>query len=107
MNPVQVNAGSIAPITAVQFGAHHMFEGLLLGKSTNESSSASRIGVATVAGLASALVSTPAELVMIQQQKHGRSLVAELQQIVAKHGLSHLYRGLVKAFIPPSTTQPD
>ena len=101
INPVQVNAGSIAPITAVQFGAHRVFDGLLLGNATHELSSPSRVGIAMAAGLASAFVSTPAELVMIQQQKHGRSLTAELQHILAKHGSRHLYRRLVNTSISP------
>ena len=92
---LKVNAGSIAPITAVQFGANHLFEHLLFGTCSGEMSSAQRIGVATAAGMASAFVSTPAELLMIQQQKHGRPLMTELQQIISKHGLLHLYRGLV------------
>ena len=96
---LKVNAGSIAPITVVQFGANHMFQKLLYGSSNSEMSSAGRIGAATAAGIASAFISTPAELVMIQQQKHGRTLFAELQQIVAKHGLLHLYRGMVRALM--------
>ncbi|KAK9833045.1 hypothetical protein WJX74_005393 [Apatococcus lobatus] len=84
-------AGSIAPITAVQFGAHSL---LISGFANNDLSAASRIGVASAAGVASAFVSAPAELVMIQQQKHGRPLLTELQHIVKQHGLKRLYRGM-------------
>ena len=55
--------------------------------------------MASAAGVASAFVSAPAELVMIQQQKHGRPLLKELQHIVKQHGLKQLYRGMVRA--PP------
>lgn len=51
--------------------------------------------MASAAGVASAFVSAPAELVMIQQQKDGRPLLTELQHIVKQHGLKHLYRGMV------------
>lgn len=87
-----MNAGSIAPITAVQFGAHNI---LLSGFATHDLSAAGRIGMASAAGVASAFVSAPAELVMIQQQKHGRPLLTELQHIVKQHGLKQLYRGMV------------
>ena len=39
----------------------------------------------------------PAELLMIQQQKHGRPLMQEARRIVAKYGPTGLYRGLVRS----------
>ncbi|CAL5225283.1 g8081 [Coccomyxa viridis] len=85
-----VNLGSIAPITAIQFGVHRILE----AAQGEEVSQLGQIGAATGAGAASSLVGCPAELLMIQQQKHGRPLMQEAQRIVAKYGPTGLYRGL-------------
>jgi solute carrier family 25 citrate transporter 1 len=65
----QINCGSIAPITASQFGTNRFMERLLLQRSGGEPlSTASRFGCAAVAGTVSALVASPTELIIIQQQ---------------------------------------
>jgi Mitochondrial carrier protein len=51
--------------------------------------------VAAAAGGTSALVSTPAELLMIQQQRTGDSLAGAARRVVNKYGLRGLYRGFV------------
>ncbi|EIE26829.1 mitochondrial carrier [Coccomyxa subellipsoidea C-169] len=76
---MQVNAASIAPITAIQVS-----------------------GAAAGAGAASALVGCPAELLMIQQQKSGRPLLAEARRIVFQLGTLGLYRGLTAMTIRES-----
>ena len=43
----------------------------------------------------SASVGCPAELLMIQQQKTGRTLLSEAQHIVSQHGPLRLYKSLV------------
>ena len=48
-----------------------------------------------LAGATSALLSCPAELVMIQQQRTGHALREELREIGGRYGYSKLYRGLV------------
>jgi hypothetical protein len=66
---MQINMGSIAPITASQFGTNRLMEKLLLQRSgQQELGTQGRFSCAAVAGTVSALVATPTELVIIQQQ---------------------------------------
>lgn len=90
-----VNAASIAPITAIQFGTHRLLE-RALGEDVSE---LGRIGAAAGAGAASALVGCPAELLMIQQQKSGQPLLAEARRIVSQYGALGLYRGMTATTI--------
>lgn len=55
-----------------------------------------RVAVAAVAGGTSALVSTPAELLMIQQQRSGDSLPGAARRVVNTYGIRRLYRGFVR-----------
>ena len=67
---VGINALSIAPITAVQFAAYSGLLSVLSGgQDISTLSDTTRIAAAGMAGAASALVSTPAELIMIRQQR--------------------------------------
>lgn len=66
---LQINMGSIAPITASQFGTNRLMEKLLLQRSgQQELGTMGRFSCAAVAGTVSALVATPTELIIIQQQ---------------------------------------
>ena len=47
------------------------------------------------AGAVSASVGCPAELLMIQQQRGGRTLAGEAQLLLSQHGVLKLYKGLV------------
>ena len=60
---------------------------------------AERVVVAASAGATSALVSSPAELIMIQQQRTGGSLSGEARRMVATYGLRGLYRGFVSSLL--------
>ena len=129
----------MAPITAIQFGAHRAIEkavttatgrpieglqgiGVAIGApellcQTMRHICTVRVGIdkppeqhmlrqrgpclsqawhAAGAGAASAVVGCPAELVMIQQQRTGRSLSAEVGTILRERGLLKFYRGLVR-----------
>ena len=68
---VVINATSIAPITAVQFAVNGALTALV---KKDEVTDLHRLVIAATAGAASALVSTPAEILMIQQQKSGKSV---------------------------------
>ncbi|KAK9843463.1 hypothetical protein WJX81_004159 [Elliptochloris bilobata] len=86
-----VNAASIVPITAVQMGANRYIESVLLSADPSRPlSPAERIGAALTAGATSAVLSCPAELLMIQQQRTGESLLVAARRV----GLRQLYRGL-------------
>jgi hypothetical protein len=67
--PLQINCGSIAPITASQFGTNRFMERTLMQRAGSQQlSSVDRFGCAAVAGAVSALVASPTELIIIQQQ---------------------------------------
>lgn len=110
--------GSIAPITATQFGTNRIAEQWLRSlrrrgpsapgsssspspppSSSSSSSGAELSGVdrfacAAVAGGVSAGVATPTELIIIQQQKHCAPLAATVRDFFARHSLPSLFRGL-------------
>lgn len=92
---MQVNAGSIAPITAVQFGANRFYEVTLKGITGKDTSQAGQVAIAVAAGSTSSLISTPAELIMIQQGRNQRALMTEARSYISRHGLTALYRGFV------------
>jgi len=69
-----INASSIAPVTAVQFGANQFLLSAICSDASNPSSF-EQIACAAAAGVASAVVSTPAELVMIRQQRRQAGLL--------------------------------
>lgn len=89
-----INATSVAPITATQFGANRFYEGSLKNFTGRELGQAERIGVAMAAGCTSALISCPSELIMIQQQTNGTSLATAFKTFMAEHGLVKIYRGM-------------
>ena len=90
---VVINAASIAPITAVQFGANRALAPFFADKN-GVLSPGMEIATACTAGMISALVSGPAELVMIQQQRFGTSLGATFSSLVSQRGLGIMGKGL-------------
>lgn len=81
---LQINCGSIAPITASQFGTNRIMERALLQQRGGQPlSSVDRFGCAAVAGAVSALVASPTELIIIQQQVR-QQVQQKLQLIVYK-----------------------
>ncbi|KAF6250639.1 mitochondrial carrier domain-containing protein [Scenedesmus sp. NREL 46B-D3] len=90
-----INCGSIAPITASQFGTNRFMERTLMQRTGRQQlSSVERFGCAATAGAVSALVATPTELVIIQQQKKGTSLLQEVKHFAASYPAYSAYRGL-------------
>lgn len=75
---VSINALSIAPITALQFSTYTLGTQL-----TTSNTPATQISIAAFAGFMSSLVATPAERVMIQQQRSGQSLIQSLRLVRA------------------------
>ncbi|BBN00156.1 hypothetical protein MPTK1_1g26850 [Marchantia polymorpha subsp. ruderalis] len=87
---LSVNAGSIAPVSAVQFGVNSFLE-----KSLSTPASTVQKGViAGIAGMVSAFCSGPAELIMIQQQRTGLNLIKQIQTVNRKYGALCFFRGL-------------
>ncbi|KAL3684991.1 hypothetical protein R1sor_003013 [Riccia sorocarpa] len=85
-----VNAGSIAPVSAIQFGVNAFLE----GKLSNEPTSLQKGMIAGAAGMVSGFASSPAELVMIQQQRTGLSIMKQIQTVSKKYGPLAFFRGL-------------
>lgn len=57
-------------------------------------SQAATFGCAALSGSLSSGFATPTELIIIQQQKSGRSLIAEASNFYRTYGLGPLMRGL-------------
>ncbi|KAK4535476.1 hypothetical protein CDCA_CDCA05G1501 [Cyanidium caldarium] len=96
-----VNAASIAPITGIQFAGNGVAREYFHRRNSDPAAPLSRwetLAAAGFGGATSALVSTPAELVMIQQQKTGQSLAAEFWN-AARQGPFKLYKGLIATAI--------
>lgn len=92
---LQMNAGSMFPITATQFGCNRLLEQTyerVLGVKPGLGGS---IVVAMAAGGASALLGCPTEFIVIHQQKTGQSIPAVASQIVRAYGPLKLFKGLV------------
>ncbi|CAM6091843.1 unnamed protein product [Calypogeia fissa] len=87
---VGVNATSIAPIIAIQFG----FNSFLQRRLTNNPTALQTVAIAGAAGMVSSLCSGPAELLMIQQQKSGLSFPRQAHAVASKHGWLSIFRGL-------------
>ncbi|KXZ48758.1 hypothetical protein GPECTOR_25g342 [Gonium pectorale] len=92
-----MNVVSMAPITASQFGTNRLMQTVVLKKSEGDLTGLERFGSAAVAGAVSAFIASPSELIIIQQQKSGRSLGAETSHFFKTHGATSVVRGLIPA----------
>lgn len=84
------------PITATQFGMNRVFEGVYRNATGADPGNGGKVMVAMAAGSTSAFFGCPAEFVMIQQQRSGRSLFAEFRYILGTHGAFSVYKGMVR-----------
>jgi len=92
---VWINVLSIAPVSATQFAGNTALTAFLRKRNGSKPlSELQKMSVAATAGALSGLISTPAELVMITQQRLGVSLWGGATQIIGSNGLAGLYRGL-------------
>lgn len=62
-------------------------------------SQGSRIAVAASAGACSSLIGSPAEMVMIQQQRKGGGLLDTAKQLLNTRGLAVYGRGMVRDLV--------
>eukprot|EP00803_Ostreobium_quekettii_P004887 evm.model.scf_799.6 EVM.evm.TU.scf_799.6 scf_799:45048-50035(-) len=90
---VGVNVLTIAPITATQFGANRLAEKALMA-TAGDVGGGGHMLCACSAGVLSAFIASPAELVIIRQQKSGRSLGVETADLLRTHGPRVVGRGL-------------
>jgi len=97
-----IAASSIAPITAIQFSVNAAVKDKLSAMPAagsapkGEEASAPFVLVASsaTAGVASALVQSPCQLVEINQQKHGGTMVAMAKRVLGEYGPRGFFRGL-------------
>uniref|UniRef100_A0A7S2AAG0 Mitochondrial carrier protein n=1 Tax=Trieres chinensis TaxID=1514140 RepID=A0A7S2AAG0_TRICV len=96
-----VQAGTVAPITAIQFATNGALQGALLKMSPGrtELSDVETMCAAAGAGAISAAVYGPVDLVTIQQQKMGLSPWQTVRRLVQSHGATSLFRGLASCAV--------
>lgn len=87
------NAASMVPITAMQVGLNRCFQNTFF-KDSKELSSSQRITSAFIAGIGSAFVSCPTEMVMTYQGKAGGSFYTAGGHLVKQGGRGCLFTGL-------------
>jgi hypothetical protein len=92
---VGVQAGTVAPITALQFMVNGIMQRLVLGSSDRSLTDAEMMATAAGAGAISALVYSPVDLITIQQQKMELDPLRTLKALAQSHGFSGIYRGLL------------
>ena len=104
---VVVNVCSIGPISAVQYGGYaslrNVYNMLIENvddaadprKKAQPISLPAELGISALSGVLSAVVVSPAELVMISQQRFGNSLKAAAAEVIRKNGVRGVFRGIV------------
>jgi len=91
---VFVQAGSVAPLTAMQMVVNGIFENLLT-KGARGVTDGEAMGCALAAGATSAVLYGPVDLTSIHQQKLGLSPLATIKTLVQEHGALILWRGVI------------
>jgi hypothetical protein len=92
---VGVQAGTVAPITAIQMMVNGLFQGLALRGEKRALTDWEQIYTAAGAGATSALVYSPVDLTTIQQQKLSLNPVSTLSHVVKHHGVQGVFRGFM------------
>lgn len=94
-NGVVVNAASIGPISALQYAGNGALLSLYFASNdTVAPTNSTQLGIAALAGALSSLITTPAELLMICQQRYRMSLKGTFDALVGSRGLPGLFHGL-------------
>jgi len=89
---VFAQAGSVAPITAVQVVTNGVLEKLVSG-GTRDMTDGEKLGCAVGAGALSAIIYTPVDLVSIQQQKLSQGIGSTVSHIRQTYGNAVFFRG--------------
>eukprot|EP00035_Acanthoeca_spectabilis_P039689 m.64243 g.64243 ORF g.64243 m.64243 type:complete len:500 (+) comp9707_c0_seq1:116-1615(+) len=88
-----VNAGSIGPISALQYAGNGVLLNLYVNLAGENPTERAALGIAGLSGAISSFVTTPAELLMIAQQRYSMTLAAAARAIYASRGLLGLFQG--------------
>lgn len=89
---VFVQAGSVAPITAVQMVANGVIE-KAMGGGTRKLNDLETVGCAMGAGAFSAILYTPVDMTNIHQQKLSMNPLQTVQHLMKNHGVLSPWRG--------------
>lgn len=92
---VGVQAGTVAPITALQFMVNGMLQKIVLASSSRSLTDPEIMMTAAGAGAISSLVYSPVDLITIQQQKLEMNLWNASKTLVQNYGFAGMYRGLL------------
>ena len=92
---VVVNAGSIGPITAVQYVGEAVVRDahVLLNGGAMPTSYHSALAHSTLSGALSTVLVAPAELIMISQQRSGHTMGQEVRAVFNAQGVKGFFRG--------------
>ena len=90
---VFVQAGTVAPITALQVMLNGMLGGIALRGENRELTDVEKMCTSAGAGAMSAVVYGPVDLTTIQQQKLGLNPIQTIQHIMREHGTMSIFRG--------------
>ena len=96
---VGVQAGTVAPITAIQMCVNGVLGGLMLRGQVRALTDAETICTAAGAGAISALVYSPVDLTTIQQQKLSLNPMQTMQHVVKEHGVQGVFRGFMSCAV--------
>lgn len=91
---IGVSVSNMIVITGVQFPLTGAVSRLITGGQPRPLTEREKIGAAFSGGAISGLVCAPMELIMIQQQRFGATLVDAASRIVRERGVLSLFRGL-------------
>lgn len=93
---VAVQAGTVAPITAIQFAVNGLLQSLVRGNDTQRKlNDMEVIGTAAGAGALSAVVYSPVDLTTIQQQKLAKNPVDTIRHLFKQYGVRGMTRGMM------------
>ncbi|EDQ89869.1 uncharacterized protein MONBRDRAFT_7863 [Monosiga brevicollis MX1] len=84
----------MAVLTGLQFPLTKIMSSIVTGGASRKLTGSEMVASGFLGGLVSGVVCTPMELVMIQQQRFGQSLLTTPVTIVQRYGLGGLMRGL-------------
>lgn len=89
-----MSVGNMAILTGLQFPLTGAVQKVFTGGEIRKLSKGEQIGSGFIGGAISGFACAPMELVMIQQQRFGTSLLGTPAKIITETGLSGIFRGL-------------
>jgi len=88
---------NMAVLTGIQFFATGKIAGMFTGNTPRPLNSSETIAAAFMGGAISGIACGPMELVMIQQQRHGGTIIGTPFRLLKDFGISGIFRGVTPA----------